>query len=86
MSSDNRILVGDVGGTHARFAVVEPVEGGPWRILHRLDLAERFATFDDALRSYLERAGVSSAFRRERRLPWRVRSRRGPPGSPTEGG
>jgi glucokinase len=59
VNSDNRILVGDVGGTHARFAVVEPVDGGPWRILHRLDLEERFAAFNDALRSYLERAGVA---------------------------
>jgi glucokinase len=59
VSSDNRILVGDVGGTHARFAVVEPSGAGPWRILHRLDLAEPFATFKDALRSYLERAGVT---------------------------
>jgi glucokinase len=59
VNSDNQILVGDVGGTHARFAVVEPSEAGPWRILHRLDLAERFATFNDALRSYLERAGVT---------------------------
>jgi glucokinase len=57
--SDNRILVGDVGGTHARFAVVEPSNAGPWRILQRLDLAEPFPTFNDALRSYLERAGVT---------------------------
>jgi glucokinase len=59
VSSPNRILVGDVGGTHARFAVVEPREAGPWSILHRLDLAEPFATFNDALRSYLEIAGVT---------------------------
>jgi glucokinase len=59
VNSDNQILVGDVGGTHARFAVVEPSDAGPWRILHRLDLAERLATFNDALRSYLERAGVT---------------------------
>jgi glucokinase len=59
VSSDNRILVGDVGGTHARFAVVEPASAGPWRILQRLDLAERFATFNDALRSYLTHAGVT---------------------------
>jgi len=57
--TDNRILVGDVGGTHARFAIVEPSAAGSWRILQRLDLAERFATFNDALRSYLERAGVT---------------------------
>ena len=60
MSSDKRILVGDVGGTHARFAVVHPSDAGPWRIEQRLDLAERFATFNDALRSYLERAGVTA--------------------------
>jgi glucokinase len=58
--SDNRVLVGDVGGTHARFAVVEPAHAGPWRILQRLDLAERFATFTDALKSYLEHAGVTA--------------------------
>jgi glucokinase len=60
VSSDPRILVGDVGGTHARFAVVEPAESGPWRILNRLDLDERFPTFDDALRSYLARAGIGA--------------------------
>ena len=59
MSSDDRVLVGDVGGTHARFAVVEPSDVGPWRILERLDLVERFATFNEALRSYLERAGLT---------------------------
>jgi glucokinase len=59
VSYDSRILVGDVGGTHARFAVVEPSSAGPWRILHRLDLTEPFATFKDALLSYLERAGVT---------------------------
>jgi glucokinase len=57
--ANNRVLVGDVGGTHARFAVVEPSDAGPWRILNRLDLAEPFPTFNDALRSYLERAGVT---------------------------
>ena len=60
MHSDNRILVGDVGGTHARFAVAEPSDAGPWRILQRLDLAEPFARFSDALRSYLGRAGLTS--------------------------
>jgi glucokinase len=60
VNSDNRILVGDVGGTHARFAVAEPSESGGWRIRQRLDLAERFATFNDALRSYLGRARVTA--------------------------
>jgi glucokinase len=64
MSTDSQILVGDVGGTHARFALVEPSVAGPWRILQRLDLEERFATFDDALRGYLERAGVTPLPRR----------------------
>jgi Glucokinase len=42
VSSNNRILVADVGGTHARFAVVEPSAGvGPWRVHHRLDLTDR---------------------------------------------
>src|SRR5580698_10129416 len=59
MSADNRILVGDVGGTHARFAVVEPSGVGPWRVLQRLDLVEPFATFNEAFRSYLEPSGVS---------------------------
>jgi glucokinase len=59
MSTDNRILVGDVGGTHARFAVVEPSAVGPWRVVQRLDLVEPFPTFDEALHSYLQRAGVS---------------------------
>jgi glucokinase len=56
--SDNRILAGDVGGTHARFGIVESSVAGPWRISHRLDLDQRFDTFTDALRSYLENAGV----------------------------
>jgi glucokinase len=64
VSVDNRILVGDVGGTHARFALVEPAAAGPWRVQQRLDLAERFATFDDALRSYLDRSGTRSLPRR----------------------
>ena len=60
MSSGSQVLVGDVGGTHARFAIVETAAAGAWRILHRLDLEERFATFDAALRAYLERAGISA--------------------------
>jgi glucokinase len=59
VSSDKRIVVGDVGGTHARFAVFEPPGVGPWCVSHRLDLTDPFATFNDALQSYLERAAVS---------------------------
>jgi len=64
VSSADRILAGDVGGTHARFALVEPAGSAAWQVLQRLDLAERFATFDAALRSYLERSGVSPLPRR----------------------
>jgi glucokinase len=64
MSTDSQILVGDVGGTHARFAVVEPAVAGPWRVLQRLDLEERFATFNEALQSYLDRTGMMSLPRR----------------------
>jgi len=56
--SADHILVGDVGGTHARFAIVEASGPGPWRIVQRLDLTEPFPTFIGALQSYLERAGV----------------------------
>ena len=49
------ILVGDVGGTHARFAVVDASGPPPWRIQNRLDLAEAFPTFTHALTSYFER-------------------------------
>jgi glucokinase len=45
-----------VGGTHARFAVVDATEPPPWRIEDRQDLAEPFPTFIDALRCYFDRA------------------------------
>lgn len=50
------VLVGDVGGTHARFALVDVAERGPWRIHTRQDLEQSFPTFGDALHTYLERA------------------------------
>src|SRR5690242_10264350 len=50
------ILVGDVGGTHARFALVEP-SGSQWRITRRVDLDAEFAQFEDAVRTCLERLG-----------------------------
>jgi glucokinase len=51
----NAILVGDVGGTHARFAVVEASGPPPWRIEQRQDLTEHFPTFVEALESYFAR-------------------------------
>ena len=56
MPSDHAVLVGDVGGTHARFAVVETAGDPPWRIHSRQDLDQPFPTFNDALRSYFEKA------------------------------
>jgi glucokinase len=58
LASDHTVLVGDVGGTHARFAIVEATGARPWRIHDRRDLAQPFATFNDALRSYF--AGAST--------------------------
>src|SRR6202041_2352162 len=52
------ILVGDVGGTHARFALVDPSEG--YRVHHRQDLTGNFPTFTDALRGYLEGLGLNA--------------------------
>jgi glucokinase len=57
-AAERTVLVGDVGGTHARFASVDcSVE--PWRIAHRLDLDEPFPAFADALRAYLTRSGLT---------------------------
>jgi glucokinase len=58
MSEDHAVLVGDVGGTHARFAIVDP-GARPLRAERRLDLpADDFVTFDAALESYLDHIGV----------------------------
>ena len=59
MSGDNSILVGDVGGTHARFAIVQAFGPAPWRIEQRLDLDQPFPTFSEALRDYVDRAHVA---------------------------
>ncbi len=45
-----------MGGTHARFAVVDASGPPPWRIQDRQDLAENFPTFIDALKSYFARS------------------------------
>lgn len=57
MNDSNSVLVGDVGGTHARFAVVDV--GAPrLRAEQRLDLpADDFATFDAALQAYVAHIG-----------------------------
>lgn len=52
MSSGSTVLVGDVGGTHARFAIVEPA---PFRVEASAELpADDFESFDAALSAYLD--------------------------------
>ena len=58
------ILVGDVGGTHARFAIVDADGPPPWTIRERQDLEGGFPTFLDALRTYFERTGRAASGRR----------------------
>ena len=50
--SNNSILVGDIGGTHARFAIVDR-DGSTSRLRDWLDLPDDFASFAQALRHYL---------------------------------
>jgi glucokinase len=60
LSSDNGILVGDVGGTHARFAIVDTDAAAPWPIRRRGDLEQHFPTFTASLTSYFEHVGITS--------------------------
>jgi glucokinase len=53
------MLVGDIGGTHARFATVDVAAPTPWRLEHRLDFEIDFPTFEGALRSYVQRSGLA---------------------------
>ncbi len=52
------ILVGDVGGTNTRFAVVTATGAPPWRIAHRIQLEGEFPDLPAALRAYFDRAGM----------------------------
>jgi len=55
---ESKILVGDVGGTHARFAIVD-VAKTPFMVEARAELGtEAYADFVAALRAYLERIGA----------------------------
>ncbi len=54
------ILVADVGGTHARFGLIEVGGGVRPRLYNRLDLeTERFPGFRDALHSYIDHTGLA---------------------------
>ncbi|HEX3429476.1 MAG TPA: glucokinase [Rhizomicrobium sp.] len=60
MSGNCPVLVGDVGGTHARFAVVDP-QVKPLRAEVRLDLpADQFETFEAALEAYVAHIGTDT--------------------------
>ena len=52
------MLVGDVGGTHARFAIVDASGPPPWPMQHRLDLESDYPGFVQALHNYIDRVGV----------------------------
>jgi glucokinase len=54
------ILVGDVGGTHARFAIIDASRPSPWDIEHRVDMADSFPTFIAALRAYIEHSRLKA--------------------------
>lgn len=53
-----RMLVGDVGGTHARFAIAELSGSAPCRLHDRLDLEIGFDSFMQALSEYRVRTGL----------------------------
>ena len=58
MSGAQNMLVGDIGGTHARFATVDVAAPAPWRLENRQDFAIDFPTFDQALQQYRQRAAL----------------------------
>ncbi len=49
-----------MGGTHARFAIVDTGAPAPWRIRQRGDLLQHFPTFTAALTGYLDHVGITS--------------------------
>ena len=56
--SGERVLVGDIGGTHARFAIACKV-GTQWSVDHRSDIETEAANFEDVLHGYLEKLDSS---------------------------
>jgi glucokinase len=59
-SDDHSILVGDVGGTNARFAIVDTSGPALWRVRQRQIFTQNFPTFSAALRNYAEQAGIAA--------------------------
>jgi glucokinase len=56
--TSSRVLVGDVGGTHARFAVVD-LSGATPAIAAQRDIDVGTADFTTTLRTYLDQAGLA---------------------------
>jgi glucokinase len=54
--NDERILVGDIGGTHARFAIARKAVT-QWIIDHGSDIETEAANFEDVLQGYLGKLG-----------------------------
>jgi glucokinase len=53
------MLVGDIGGTNARFATVDVSRPLPWRLENRQDFAAAIPTFEEALKRYVDQAGLA---------------------------
>ncbi len=56
--SDQTLLIGDIGGTNARFALANPGDSG-FSAQEVLECA-KYATADEAIREYLESAGAGT--------------------------
>jgi glucokinase len=53
------MLVGDIGGTNARFATVDVSRPLPWRLENRQEFAAAIPTFEEALKRYVDQAGLA---------------------------
>lgn len=60
MGEADIMLVGDIGGTHARFATVDVGAPPPWHLGNRQDFAMEIPTFEQALRRYLQLSGLAA--------------------------
>jgi glucokinase len=69
MANSNSILAGDIGGTHARFAIVDRSDSAHWRLHDWLDLSDGFASFAETLR-HTSTASSGAAFQKSSR--WRL--------------
>jgi glucokinase len=56
--TDDSILVGDIGGTHARFAVARQANS-QWTIENRSDIQTEAADFESVLKGYLDKIGAA---------------------------